>query len=339
MELRNYQLNNYPWLAKSYQDLVLPLISNRAHHALLLKYIIGSGEDKLIHKLANRLLCVTPNGSEPCLHCHSCQLFLAENHPDNYIIEAEKNKLSIGVDQIRQISNKIYERAQQGGNKVIWIKNASLMTEAAANALLKTLEEPPQNTYFIISDIHNGQLLPTIRSRCQFYFLPVPELDISMAWLKSHQNIAHYNDNELASALLLNGNAPLAALTLLEDERWQKRVIFNQNLQTHLAEQDFWALRESFINQDDTLMRLHWFCTLLSDALKATQKSGRFIINRDQVPLVRLIAQLESIKIIQLYQLWHDVREQLVTISSLNQELIISNLLAQSEIIIHSSAN
>lgn len=339
MELTNNDLNNYPWLAQAYQDLVLPFNHDRIHHALIIKYIFGSGEDKLITKFTNRLLCLSPTNNEPCLQCHSCQLLIAKNHPDYYLIEPENNKQSISVDQMRQLSSKIYEHAQQGGNKVIWIKKASLLTEAAANALLKTLEEPPKNTYFVLSDIHNGHLLPTIRSRCQYYFLAVPELEVSINWLKSQKSVSHYHDNEIATALLLNSNAPLSALNLLATEQWQKRILFNQNLQTHLVKQDFWGLRDNFINQDDLLIRLHWFCTLLSDGLKATQKSGRFIINRDQVPLVRLIARLDSTKIIALYQLWHKVQEQLATITGLNQELIIMNLLAQSEIIIQTSAN
>ncbi|WP_392564498.1 DNA polymerase III subunit delta' [Orbus wheelerorum] len=339
MALINDSLINYPWLIKAYQQLTLPLANGHGHHALLIKYVIGCGENKVLTKLAMRLLCLSPEKNEPCGQCHNCQLFLANNHPDYYVIEPEKNKLSIGIDQIRQISTKIYERAQQGGNKVIWITNASLMTEAAANALLKTLEEPPENTYFLLSDIDNGQLLPTIRSRCQFYFLAVPDLESSISWLKSQVTSNKYNDNQLATALLLNNNAPFAALKLLEAEQWQQREQLNNKLQTCLAEHNLWDLRDSFINQENVLMPLNWFCMLLNDGLKARQKSGRFITNRDQVTLVRLIASFGTEKIIKLYALFREAREQLVTITSLNQELIISNLLAQSEIIINSSTN
>lgn len=335
MALNNHQIDHYPWLEKAYHDLTLPLVHERAHHALLIKFITGCGEDILISTLAMRLLCLAPKHNQPCQNCHSCQLFLADHHPDYYIIEPEKNKQSIGIDQIRQISQKIYERAQQGGNKVIWVKTASLMTDAAANALLKTLEEPPENTYFLLSDIDNGQLLPTIRSRCQFYFLTIPELDSSMIWLKSHIGTAQYTDNELATALLLNRNAPLAALALLHADQWQTRMHFSQNVQTYLSESDFWSLRDTFIN-DQIFMLIDWFCSLLSDGLKATQKSGRFIINRDQVPLVRMIASFNSEKIIQLYHIWNETRQQLQMINGLNQELMISNLLAQSEIILQS---
>ncbi|WP_392562863.1 DNA polymerase III subunit delta' [Orbus sturtevantii] len=339
MELINEPLINYPWLMKAYQNLTLPLINGHAHHALLIKYIAGCGEEKVVTKLAMRLLCSTPQKNEPCGQCHHCQLFLANNNPDYYIIKPEKNKLSIGIDQIRGIATKIYERSQQGGNKVVWLQTASLMTEAAANALLKTLEEPPENTYFLLSDIDNGKLLPTIRSRCQFYFLPVPELDASISWLKSQSLTNQYNENQLATALLLNNNAPLAALKLLETEQWQQREQFTSKLQIALTEYDFWSLRDSFLNQENSLIRLNWFCILLNDSLKARQKSGRFIANRDQVALVRVIAHFGTEKIIKLYTLWRDVQEQLATVTALNQDLIISNLLAQSEIIINSSTN
>jgi len=339
MVLIKDSLINYPWLIKAYQQLTLPLANGHGHHALLIKYMIGCGEDIVVTKLAMRLLCLIPKKNEPCGQCHSCQLFLANNHPDYYVIRPEKNKSSIGIDQIRQISTKIYERAQQGGNKVIWLETASLMTEAAANALLKTLEEPPENTYFLLSDIDNGQLLPTIRSRCQFYFLTVPQLETSILWLKSQLTVNGYNDNQLASALLLNNNAPFAALQLLDTEQWRQREQFNNKLQTCLAEYNLWGLRDSFINQENMLIRLNWFCMLLNDGLKARQKSGRFITNRDQVALVRLIASFGIEKIIKLYTLWLEVQKQLATITALNHELIISNLLAQSEIIINSSTN
>lgn len=334
MTQNNTLITLEPWLDDAYQTLTLPIIQNRAHHALLIKYIAGSGEEKLINKLIMRLLCQNPQHNQPCQRCHSCELFIAQNHPDCYIITLEKGKSSIGINQIRQTITKIYEHAQQGGNKVIWIKTASLMTEAAANALLKTLEEPPKNSYFILSDQHNGQLLPTIRSRCQYYFLCVPDLDTSIAWLKQQTHSKLYNDNQLASAILLSENAPLAALMLLDEQQWLSRQQFYSSLYRHLTEKDCWGLRKQFIDQENMLTRLYWVTTLLVDALKARQKSGRFIINRDQVPLVRLLASFGSEIIIQLYTLWDNTQHQLATITGLNQDLIISNLLAQSEIIL-----
>ncbi|OCG04689.1 DNA polymerase III subunit delta' [Gilliamella sp. wkB112] len=323
--------SDYPWLKLPYQQLASGILRQRAHHALLIHYVQGSGENELITLLGNRLLCETAHQLEPCLNCHSCQLFLANNHPDYYVITNEQGKQSIGIDQIRNISSKVYEKSQQGGNKVIWIKHASLMTEAAANALLKTLEEPPEKTYFILSDEHNRHLLPTIYSRCFSYLLAVPELEQSIEWLKKQHN-QQYNDNELATALLLSENAPLTALALLEPEKWLQRKQFCDNLSNLLPQNNYWQLAKTF-DHEQFLERINWFSTLLSDALKAKQKVGRFIVNRDQVPLVRLLATKNNEKIVTLYDLWLQARSQLLAVTGLNKELIVYNVLAQSELI------
>ncbi|OCG40035.1 DNA polymerase III subunit delta' [Gilliamella sp. Bif1-4] len=324
-------LNDYPWLSLPYQQLASGIMNKRAHHALLINYVQGSGEDEFVSKLASRLLCQFSQQLEPCLNCHSCQLFLSHHHPDYYVITNEQSKQSIGIDQIRKISNKVYEKSQQGGNKVIWIKNAALMTEAAANALLKTLEEPPENTYFILSDEHNSKLLPTIHSRCFSYFLPIPKLEQSIEWLKSQRN-QQYSDNELASALLLSENAPLKAVALLVPEKWQQRKAFCDYLLEVVPQNNYWQLAKTF-DHEEFIERVIWFCALLSDALKAKQKVGRFIVNRDQVPLVRLLATKSNEKISELYNLWLQARNQLLTVTGLNKELIVYNVLAQSELI------
>ena len=323
--------NKYPWLKLPFEQLADMIVNHRAHHALLINYIQGSGEDELINLLVNRLICQSSQQLQPCGQCHSCQLLLSQHHPDYYLITNEQGKQSISIDQIRSISTKVYEKSQQGGNKVIWIKHAALMTEAAANALLKTLEEPPENTYFILSDEHNSQLLPTIHSRCFSYFLAVPELEKSINWLKK-QHSHSYSDNELATALLLSENAPLNAAILLQPEKWQQRKLFCEKLLELLPENNFWQLAKTF-NNEDFLERITWFCALLGDALKAKQKVGRYIVNRDQVPLVRLIATKSHDEITSLYQLWLQARKVLLSVAGLNKELMIYNVLAQSQLI------
>jgi len=323
--------NTYPWLKLPFEQLADMIVNHRAHHALLINYIQGSGEDELINLLVNRLICQSSQQLQPCGQCHSCQLLLSQHHPDYYLITNEQGKQSISIDQIRSISTKVYEKSQQGGNKVIWIKHAALMTEAAANALLKTLEEPPENTYFILSDEHNSQLLPTIHSRCFSYFLAVPELEESINWLKK-QHSHSYSDNELATALLLSENAPLNAAILLQPEKWQQRKLFCEKLLELLPENNFWQLAKTF-NNEDFLERITWFCALLGDALKAKQKVGRYIVNRDQVPLVRLIATKSHDEITSLYQLWSQARKVLLSVAGLNKELMVYNVLAQSQLI------
>ena len=91
--------NKYPWLALPFQQLADTIVNNRAHHALLINYIQGSGEEELINLLINRLICQSSQQLEPCGNCHNCQLFLSQHHTDYYVIT--------------------YEQGQQGCNKII----------------------------------------------------------------------------------------------------------------------------------------------------------------------------------------------------------------------------
>src|SRR5699024_10629287 len=167
--------------------------------------------------LIQRLLCRNSDKYEPCQQCHSCHLLAAGSHPDFHHISNEKEKMAIGIDAVRQMMNSVYERAQQGQNKVIWIENADLLTEAAANALLKTIEEPPPHSYFILSCSQAAKLLPTIRSRCFYFQLAQLHFSEALAWLSDADQGKHTQE-ALITALKLSANAPLSSLTLLSDE-------------------------------------------------------------------------------------------------------------------------
>jgi DNA polymerase-3 subunit delta' len=109
------------------------------------------GGEALIYALCRFLMCRQPEGHKSCGHCHSCQLMQAGTHPDYYALSPEKGKSALGIDAVRDVNEKLYEHARLGGAKVVWISDAALLTDAAANALLKTLEEPPENTWFFLA--------------------------------------------------------------------------------------------------------------------------------------------------------------------------------------------
>lgn len=324
-----FSLTAYPWLLAPYQQWVEPFIRHKAHHALLVTFVSGSGEKQLISQLAQRILCLQPAGDKPCQICHACSLFKAGNHPDFTVLAPLENKQMIGIDQIRELSDKVYQKSQQGQAKVIWLQEAALMTEPAANALLKTLEEPPAETFFILSDVSSRPFLPTIRSRCSYHLLPVPALEWSIGWLNEHY--PDYNEHQLASALLLNQLAPLAAANLLEPAHWQARHQFCQQLSQQLAQHDLWSLLPEF-DQESAVQRLAWLDSLIRDALKGKQRGvGKYIINRDQVELIRQLMRYKTDGLTALYQLGLTVRQQLLTINGINRELVLCNLLAQAE--------
>ncbi|MDJ1654877.1 DNA polymerase III subunit delta', partial [Raoultella sp. Ech2A] len=210
----------YPWLRPPFEQLVTSYQAGRGHHALLLQALPGMGGDALLYALCRYLMCRQPEGHKSCGHCHSCQLMQAGTHPDYYTLLPEKGKSALGIDAVRDVNEKLYERSRLGGAKVVWISDAALLTDAAANALLKTLEEPPENTWFFLACQEPARLLATLRSRCRLYHLAPPAESYGLAWLEREVTL---EQNALLAALRLSANAPAAALELLEESRWAAR--------------------------------------------------------------------------------------------------------------------
>ncbi len=195
--------------------------------------------------LAQGILCGGPQvGGEPCGACASCRLFETGSHPDFRLIEpasdeaeAEAPALATGggppalrgaraiiVSQVRELSEFLAVTSHLGGAKVVLIQPAERMHLSAANALLKTLEEPTTGTVFILVADRPHQLPSTVRSRCFRVDFPIPQRDIALDWLAAkgmdHPEIA------LAHA----GFAPLAAERLGSSGFWSRRRALNELL-------------------------------------------------------------------------------------------------------------
>jgi len=159
------------WLVQ-YQAQLSDQISNESlPHALLVTGVAGAGKGELTHWLSQLLVCMQPvvrpnNGVlSACGQCKACLLFSKQNYPDHYLLEPDGRTL--GVDEIRKANHFLEKTAMIGKFKTVVIKDADKMTVAAANALLKTLEEPSANSVIILIAVDSGMLLPTIVSRCR----------------------------------------------------------------------------------------------------------------------------------------------------------------------------
>lgn len=137
-------------------------------HAVIFAGIEGIGKRLAAELCAAALLCENPHDGEPCGTCESCHLVAARSHPDFYVVEAEETKTArnIKIGQIRDMQAEASLRPINSARRVVIIDGAELMNKAAANCLLKTIEEPPSQTIFILLTANRSNLLMTIRSRC-----------------------------------------------------------------------------------------------------------------------------------------------------------------------------
>ncbi|WP_233801319.1 DNA polymerase III subunit delta' [Paraburkholderia sp. HP33-1] len=235
----------YPWQADDWNRLQ----QLRGHwpHALLLHGQAGIGKLRFAQHLAQGLLCEAsqPNG-EPCGACVACNWFMQGNHPDYRVVvpevlaaevgpanatngaddKAEKTDKADGdegkktrtpskeikIEQVRGLLDFVGVGSHRGGARVVVLYPAEALNVAAANALLKTLEEPPAGVVFLMVSARIDRLLPTIISRCRQWPMSVPASDAAAQWLTA-QGVKD------APALLAEaGGAPLAALALASDE-------------------------------------------------------------------------------------------------------------------------
>lgn len=151
-------------------------------HAYLFTGPVGIGKKTLAKAFAIRMLCQTKTPGSDC-RCSGCIRAQAGTHPDLITILPTGN--SIKIEQLRQLQHDLFYRPLLGERKVCFFPDAELLTEAAANSFLRTLEEPPRGVVFLFTAVRPDLILPTIRSRCQVYQLfPVSENEIAEALVK-----------------------------------------------------------------------------------------------------------------------------------------------------------
>ena len=147
------------------EHLLNALSTKKISHAYIINGEKSSGKEFIAKVFAMALQC-EEEGSDPCQECHSCKQALNDNHPDIIRVTHEKPN-TISVDDIRaQVNNDVGIKPYSGPYKVYIIGEAEKMTVQAQNAILKTLEEPPQYAVILLLTSNLNSLLPTILSRC-----------------------------------------------------------------------------------------------------------------------------------------------------------------------------
>ncbi|WP_369986066.1 DNA polymerase III subunit delta' [Thalassolituus sp.] len=258
----------YPWQNTIWQNLVKRHAKSGLPHALLLTSTKGIGKHELTRTIARWLLCQSESkqhGDVSSCQCHSCQLWEAGSHPDFMLCQPEDNSRQIRIDNVRKVNELIFQTPQISACQVVILRPAEVMNTNAANALLKTLEEPPGESYILLETERFGSVLPTIRSRCQRMTLPVPSREESIDWL-AQQGVSQ---QDAVLALTRNGNAPVAAAEWLssgtgaKQEKWAQELV---QWTTHQLPLDKVASAWAKLEFQDVIQ---WFYQISCDALKA----------------------------------------------------------------------
>ena len=299
----------YPWQGEPWQRWVG--LRTRLPHALLLKGAQGIGKFDFAMNLAQSLLCEAPLADGlACQNCPSCHWFEQETHPDFRLLQpdalaesedgeertAGKKKPSrqISVDQVRGLADFANLSAHRGGYRVVLIHPAEAMNNNAANALLKTLEEPSKRMLIVLVSHKPQQLLPTILSRCLMLAMTMPTLEASSAWLKQ-QGISN------PGALLAQaGFAPLQAARLAEEAAGTDE--YNRFLQEirQPAKFDALALAEQ-MQKTEPAKVIHWLQQWCYD-LSSAKLTGKVRYHSELNDLIKNMADKIPVLELSRYQ-------------------------------------
>ncbi|MBS0458082.1 MAG: DNA polymerase III subunit delta' [Proteobacteria bacterium] len=203
-----------PWLHAPLRRALASLGEGRLAHGLLICGPDRIGKHAFAVALTQALLCRQREDDQACGRCRDCVLYLAGTHPDVRAVGITENEKTgvlrkeIVIEQVRDLGAWFALTSQRGGAQVARIEPASAMNTNAANALLKTLEEPLPGRFLLLLCESPMRLPATIRSRCQRIVLQPPDVDTALAWLR-----ARGHDEALARSALLatNGHPGLAA--------------------------------------------------------------------------------------------------------------------------------
>lgn len=319
----------YPWQKNDW--LRLQELRKRPPHGLLFKGTKGIGKLDLAIKFAQSLLCQHPDKSDfACGKCPSCHWFEQGSHPDFRLLQSESISLDgeetesgkkpskqISVDQVRGLADFVGMSAHQGGRRVVVIHPAEAMNTNAANALLKSLEEPPAGLLFILVSHKPQQLLPTILSRCLSFALPAPDAANAMRWL------AEQGVKKPAEALAASGFSPLQAVQLNEQLGSEERDALLRGIRQP-ATFDVFALAEALQKTEQVLI-VQWLQQWCYDLISMKLAGKLRYHPGDEAAIKKLVESIAPLNLARLQNYLQSVKREAQ--HTLNPKLFLESLL------------
>lgn len=319
----------YPWQKNDWARL--RELRKRPPHGLLFKGTKGIGKLDLALNFAQSLLCQHPDEAGfACGQCPSCHWFGQGSHPDFRLLQPESLSLEgeetesgkkpskqISVDQIRGLADFFGMSAHQGGRRVVVIHPAEAMNSNAANALLKSLEEPPQGLLFILVSHKPQQLLPTILSRCVSFALPAPDIASATSWLAS-QGVRNP-----VEALAASGFAPLQAIQIDEQLGSEERDKLLRAIRQPAA-LDVFALAE-VLQKTEQVLVVQWLQQWSYD-LNSMKLAGRLRYHPgEEAAIKKLVEPVAPLNLARLQKYLKTAKREAQ--HTLNPKLFLESLL------------
>ena len=193
------------WMGAEMAALAAAYKTNHLSHGLLIHEAPGAGGNWLAKWIASLVLCQNV-AQAPCGHCPGCHRVATAQHPDLLVLQPEEESTQIRIEQIRNLSEELSLTAHQGSYKVAVITPADSLNRFAANALLKTLEEPSARTLLMLVVTQPSRLPATILSRCQRVRIRAPARREAVSWLQASRGPANWE-----AVLDILGDAPMLA--------------------------------------------------------------------------------------------------------------------------------
>jgi len=282
-------------LIQSFQGLVQ---RGRMAHAYLFVGRSGVGKSLFAHELGKALLCdkSTPAHLEACDACTSCTLFRAGTHPDFFVVRRPDDTQELKIDLLRELCQKFGLKPMRGHGKVAILEDADDLNDESANCFLKTLEEPPPHSLFILIGTSPDRQLPTILSRSHIVrFASLSESDVER--VLGQQGV---EANELSRLVKASRGSPGQALALSDMSLWDGRRRLLQNLaqpridviaisKTFLTMVEE-AGKESSLQRRRAILLLDLLLAAWSDALRITVGDSNVDAGSDELAALHFIA-------------------------------------------------
>lgn len=267
-----------PWLAPQITTLVAAERSGRLPHALLIHEAPGAGGDWLAAWAAQLALCQNPERA-PCGTCRGCVRAATLQHPDLTLVRPLEDSRQVRIEQVRELSAELALTSHGGGYKVGLITPADALNRFAANALLKTLEEPPPRTLLVLVATQPSRLPPTVVSRCQRLRLRAPTREEGVAWLIAARGAADWGAalDAVGEAPMLVVDADPAALAALGADTRSTLEALAAGSTDPVAAAERWA-------RADLPLRLVCFENWLTERIRRSAREGAFLAEMRVAP-------------------------------------------------------